>query len=204
MHLTPIIRVVDDDRDLLQSLRACLSTFAWEIETYESAEAFLAQTDLDAPGCLILDVAMPGMKGTELQLELKRRGVDMPIIFLSGHGTIAMAVNAMSRGAVTFLEKPVSPQRLREAIVQTMSKILLSRGEDDAVSDAKARYATLTEREKEVAELISESLLNKTIADRLDISVTTVKTHRANVFAKLGVKTAVDMTKLILLARSHS
>lgn len=200
----PVIRIVDDDRDLLESLRAYLATLGWQVRAYESAEAFLASDDLTAPGCLVLDEAMPGMKGHELQQYLLARKIELPILFLSGHGTIAMAVNAMSRGAVTFLEKPVSPQRLREAIVQTMSKILLSRGEDDAVSDAKVRYATLTEREKEVAELISESLLNKTIADRLGISVTTVKTHRANVFAKLGVKTAVDMTKLILLARSHS
>ena len=143
MNHTPVIRIVDDDRDLLESLRACLSTFAWRIETYESAEAFLAGTDFAAPGCLILDVAMPGMKGPELQLELKRRGVEMPIIFLSGHGTIAMAVAAMARGAATFLEKPVEPQ--------------------------------------------------------LGISVTTVKTHRANIFAKLGVKSAVELTKLLVL-----
>ncbi|MBM6703870.1 response regulator transcription factor [Sutterella massiliensis] len=199
MHLTPIIRVVDDDRDLLQSLRACLSTFAWEIETYESAEAFLAQTDLDAPGCLILDVAMPGMKGTELQLELKRRGIDMPIIFLSGHGTIAMAVSAMARGASTFLEKPVEPQKLREAVVLAMSKLITIERETSVARDARARFDTLTEREKEIARLITKSLLNKTIADRLGISVTTVKTHRANVFAKLGVKSAVELTKLLVL-----
>lgn len=195
----PVIRLVDDDAELLESLRSYLATLGWQVKVYRSAGAFLAEDDLTAPGCLVLDVAMPGMKGHELQQVMIHRKIDLPIIFLSGHGTIAMAVNAMARGAVTFLEKPVSPQKLRETIVQTMSKILLSRDESDAARDARARYATLTEREKEVAKLIAESLLNKTIADRLGISVTTVKTHRANVFAKLGVKTAVDMTKLLLL-----
>lgn len=148
MNHTPVIRIVDDDRDLLESLRACLSTFAWRIETYESAEAFLAGTDFAAPGCLILDVAMPGMKGPELQLELKRRGVEMPIIFLSGHGTIAMAVAAMARGAATFLEKPVEPQKLREAVVLAMSKLITIERETSVARDARARFETLTEREK--------------------------------------------------------
>ena len=194
MNHTPVIRIVDDDRDLLESLRACLSTFAWRIETYESAEAFLAGTDFAAPGCLILDVAMPGMKGPELQLELKRRGVEMPIIFLSGHGTIAMAV-----AATTFLEKPVEPQKLREAVVLAMSKLITIERETSVARDARARFETLTEREKEIARLITKSLLNKTIADKLGISVTTVKTHRANIFAKLGVKSAVELTKLLVL-----
>ena len=199
MNHTPVIRIVDDDRDLLESLRDCLSTFAWRIETYESAEAFLAGTDFAAPGCLILDVAMPGMKGPELQLELKRRGVEMPIIFLSGHGTIAMAVAAMARGAATFLEKPVEPQKLREAVVLAMSKLITIERETSVARDARARFETLTEREKEIARLITKSLLNKTIADKLGISVTTVKTHRANIFAKLGVKSAVELTKLLVL-----
>lgn len=198
MNHTPVIRIVDDDRDLLESLRACLSTFAWRIETYESAEAFLAGTDFAAPGCLILDVAMPGMKGPELQLELKRRGVEMPIIFLSGHGTIAMAVAAMARRG-NLLEKPVEPQKLREAVVLAMSKLITIERETSVARDARARFETLTEREKEIARLITKSLLNKTIADKLGISVTTVKTHRANIFAKLGVKSAVELTKLLVL-----
>lgn len=196
----PLIRLVDDDEELLKSLKRYLETLGWRVRTYKSAEAFLAEDDLSAPGCLVLDMAMPGMTGRELQLELQLRKSSLPIIFLSGHGTIAMAVAAMSRGAVTFLEKPVEPQLLREAIVQAMSKLLFEERESAAAEEARERFATLTEREKEVARLITQSLLNKTIADRLGISVTTVKTHRANVFAKLGVKTAVDLTKMLLLA----
>ncbi len=196
----PLIRLVDDDEELLKSLKRYLETLGWHVRAYPSAEALLAGDDLTTPGCLVLDMAMPGMTGSELQLELQARKCALPIIFLSGHGTIAMAVAAMSRGAVTFLEKPVEPQVLREAIVQAMSKLLFEGRETAAAAEARERFASLTEREKEVARLITQSLLNKTIADRLGISVTTVKTHRANVFAKLGVKTAVDLTKMLLLA----
>lgn len=193
------IRFVDDDRELLLSMKSFMETLGWNVRIYETAEAFLAEDDPSDPGCIVVDIAMPEMDGLALQMELNRRQNRWPVVFLSGTGTIAMAVKAMERGAVTFLEKPVNPTELLEVLVRAMSKVMVGEHRNAQVRDVEVRWAKLTGREQQIARMITQSMLNKTIADRLGISVTTVKTHRANIFAKMAVNTAVDLTKQLNL-----
>ena len=202
--IRPLVRLVDDDVEFLRSQKFFLETFLPEVRTWESAEAFLAEDDLTRPGCLVLDIRMSGMSGLELQRLLEMRRSTLRIIFLSAHGDIGTAVHAMRHGALDFLEKPVEPEVLLEKVRKAVDDSMNDFAHEREIHQIEARLLSLTGREREVLDLAIEGLQNKEIAEKLGISVTTVKTHRANVFAKLGVKTAVDMTKLILLARSHS
>ena len=165
--------------------------------TYQSAQAFLEMDDPRKPGCLLLDHRMPGMTGMELQAELVERGSLLPVIFLSAHGDIPMAMQAVHRGAMDFLVKPAAPDVLIAAVEKAVKKSFEDLAADAGQADLAEKAAALTDRELEVARLVAQGLLNKQIGDKLGISLPTVKLHRGNAAKKLGVRSAVAMAKAL-------
>lgn len=192
------IFIVDDDDAVRESLQWLLEADGHQIETFSSAEAFLEQFYPDQICVLLLDVRMPGMTGLELQERLLERSPDMPVIFITGHGDVAMAVSTMKKGAVDFLEKPFDETVIRDLV----AKHLTLSAEQYAVRQKSAavreRFARLTGRELQVLERIVAGRLNKQIADDLNISIKTVEAHRANIMDKLNVNTVADLLKLAL------
>lgn len=188
----PLIRLVDDDELFRMSQTMLLKMRGWEVAAYESAEAFLQQADLHRPGCILLDVRMGGMTGMQAHRELVERGCRLPVIFLTGHGDIAMAVRAMQRGAVSFLEKPVKPFDLLEVVQKAVTASVQAALKDEEAAKNQALYDELTAREKEIVQMAALDTPNKIIARRLGIAEPTVKMHRANAFAKLGVKSPLE------------
>lgn len=191
-HILPLVRFVEDDEVFRTSQELLLRTHGFEVEGYGSAQEFLAADDLSRPGCIVLDVRMPGMTGLELQQLLNDKGIEIPIIFLSGHGDIAMAVHTMQSGAVSFLEKPVAPRKLLETIAAAVEASLTRWRADDAARKNLEVFESLTPREKEVVLLAARDTPNKVIARELNIAEATVKMHRANAFAKLGAKSPLE------------
>ena len=192
-----LVRIVDDDAEQLKSLAFLLRMGGFEVMTYQSAQAFLEMDDPRKPGCLLLDHRMPGMTGMELQAELVERGSLLPVIFLSAHGDIPMAMQAEHRGAMDFLVKPAAPDVLIAAVEKAVKKSFEDLAADAGQADLAEKAATLTDRELEVARLVAEGLLNKQIGDKLGISLPTVKLHRGNAAKKLGVRSAVAMAKAL-------
>lgn len=195
-----LIHVVDDDASLRRALAFLLGSAGWKVAAHESAEAFLDAWRRPAPpGCLILDVRMPMMSGLELQRLLKSRDIDLPVIFLTGHGDISMAVQAMKFGAFDFIEKPFKDQILLDAVGRALRRDIELRAEQDERTAIRERLARLSPRELEVARLVAEGLPSKTISVRLDISDRTVQVHRLHLMAKLEVHSVAELAKLILL-----
>ena len=192
-----LVRIVDDDAEQLKSLAFLLRMGGFEVMTYQSAQAFLEMDDPRKPGCLLLDHRMPGMTGMELQAELVERGSLLPVIFLSAHGDIPMAMQAVHRGAMDFLVKPAAPDVLIAAVEKAVKKSFEDLAADAGQADLAEKAATLTDRELEVARLVAEGLLNKQIGDKLGISLPTVKLHRGNAAKKLGVRSAGAMAKAL-------
>jgi RNA polymerase sigma factor (sigma-70 family) len=193
-----VVYVVDDDEAVRDSLQWLLEASSYRVETYDSAEAFLAGFDPKAIACLILDVRMPGMSGLELQDELLARKLALPIIFITGHGDVPMAVSTMKKGAVDFIEKPFDQTALK-ALVERM----LAHAREVAASAERQRLneallARLTPREQQVLERIVSGRLNKQIADDLGISIKTVEAHRANIMDKLRANTVADLMRVAL------
>ena len=184
-----LIRIVDDDDVLRSSLAFMLQAAGWKTQTYADAVSFLRQDALSVPGCLILDVRMPGMSGLELQLELNRRACLLPIIFLTAHGEMDMAVFAMKKGAVDFISKPVDPEKLIDAVSSALAKQQFRRAGLKTPADIVAGYASLTCREREVCQELARGKTNRETARTLHISERTVEGHRASSFKKLGVQT---------------
>ena len=189
-----LVRIVDDDAEQLKSLAFLLRMGGFEVMTYQSAQAFLEMDDPRKPGCLLLDHRMTGM---ELQAELVERGSLLPVIFLSAHGDIPMAMQAVHRGAMDFLVKPAAPDVLIAAVEKAVKKSFEDLAADAGQADLAEKAATLTDRELEVARLVAQGLLNKQIGDKLGISLPTVKLHRGNAAKKLGVRSAVAMAKAL-------
>lgn len=197
---TPIIRIIDDDPALLRSQTLLLETLGWTVKAYNSALDFLEKDDLDTPGCLILDVRMPGMTGLELQNELSKMSIkNIYIIFTSAHGDIAMAVHAVQEGALDFLEKPVEPTILIQKVNKAITLCLQGMVADQQSEDISYKVNRLTFRERDVSNLIAQGLRNKEIARVLGIEESTVKMHRANALAKLGVSNAAELTRLFTI-----
>lgn len=194
-----LIRIVDDDESLLFSTQIYLEALGWRVITYSNAVDFLNRDNLNLPGCLILDVRMPRMTGLELQELLESRGFGyFPIIFLSGHGDIEMAVHTMSHGAVTFLEKPADPEKLAEAVQKAVDLGIKKVEEQKELKDLRRRFNSLTPRELEVIKFVGQGLSNKEIGERLNVALTTVKMHRGNAVEKLGAHSAAEITKALL------
>lgn len=188
-----LVRIVDDDSDLRAAIRFLLESEGWEVADYYSAADFLLNDDPEIPGCLILDVRMPEMTGIELQGELKQHLRQIPIVFLSAHGDIEMAVKTLHEGAVDFLTKPVQEDKLVPVISRAVKLDLIKRGLSFDHEEIKERYKELTERETQIVSLLIKGLLNREIGERLGISTRTVKVHRARAFKKLQVHTISEL-----------
>ena len=191
----PTVFVIDDDPDVRLALNRLLESVGWSVATFPSAQRFLEASD-DARGCLVLDLAMPGLNGLELQKALEARGSVLPIVFLTGRGDVASSVAAMKGGAVDFLEKPVDDERLLAAVSQALAKHEELQDERDRREQVAVRLALLTARERQVLDLIVAGRLNKQIAAALGTVEKTIKFHRANVMHKMGVRTLADLVKI--------
>jgi FixJ family two-component response regulator len=201
-----IVYVVDDDEAVRDSLGWLLEANGFRVRSFESAEAFLASMqaeDTSMPvACLLLDVRMPGMSGLELHDSLLQAGVQVPLVFITGHGDVPMAVERMKKGAVDFLEKPFNDEQLCAVVRQCLQRASDDRAALEAERLAANRIERLTLRERQVLDLIVAGRLNKQIADDLGISIKTVEAHRANIMDKLGTRTMADLMKTALRAGS--
>lgn len=199
--LTPLVIVVDDDESLRRALVFLLESVGWRVADFDSAETFLAGwTEQLQPGCLILDVRMPLMSGLELQRIINQRDPHLPVIFLTGHAEVAIAVQAMKFGACDFIEKPFKDQTLLDAVGQAVRRVLSRRKENSTKEMLCDLLNKLSPREREVANLVAEGLPYKIIGSRLNISERTVQVHCQNLRAKLGINSAAELTQMLLLA----
>lgn len=198
--LTPCVFVIDDEPSVRKSLERLLRAGGLAVCGCASAHEYLAQYDPDVPGCLVLDLSMPGLTGLELQQTLAARGSTPPIIFLTGRGDVSSSVQAMKRGAVEFLEKPVDEAVLVVAVRGAIEKDRLERLARTSLADIHARLATLTPRETEVLPYIIGGLLNKQTADRLGTVEKTIKVHRAHIMEKLQVRSLPELVRLAATA----
>ena len=194
--LTPVVFVVDDDPALREALCQLLEGDGLECECFPDGESFLARYDKDRSGCLLLDMAMPGMSGLEVQQALKKRGLVIPIIFLTGHGDIPMAVKAVKAGAADFLTKPVQGAVLLDRVRRALDQDLECRANQDHFRAARRHYARLTPREREVMALVVAGLSSKAIAIRLGLSYRTVEVHRTHVMHKMGADSLAELVHL--------
>lgn len=192
-----LVRIVDDDSDLRAAIRFLLESEGWEVADYYSAADFLLNDDPKIPGCLILDVRMPEMTGVELQSELKQHVREIPIVFLSAHGDIEMAVKTLHEGAVDFLTKPVQEDKLVPVISRAVKLDLIKRGLSFDHEKTKERFRELTEREKQIVLLLTKGLLNREVGERLGISTRTVEVHRARAFKKLELHTISELIQFV-------
>ena len=194
----PMVRLVDDD-DLFRTSQAMLlQVNGFSVATFASATEFLERDDPHRPGCLILDVRMPKMTGLELQDEMNKRGWKLPILFLTGHGDISMAVHTMQHGAADFLEKPVPPDVLVAKVKALVERSLADWEKIDEEESLRDIWDGLTPREQQIIRLAALNLPNKVIAQRLNIAETTVKMHRGNAFAKFNVNNPLDAYRLLV------
>jgi len=194
----PTVFVVDDDRPMRRSLGWLLESVGLVVETFATAEEFLASWTPERPGCLVLDVRMPGLSGLELQAELVRRGVGVPTIVITGHAEVPMAVRALKSGAVDFLEKPFSDQLLLDRVHEALEIDRQARDAEERRSMAERRLADLTAREREVLELVVAGHTSREIAERLRVSPRTVEVHRARVMEKMGATSLAELVRLAL------
>jgi two-component system response regulator FixJ len=192
--------IVDDDEAVRGSLAALLEAEGYAAEAFESAGAFLASDALGRPGCLIADIRMPDMDGLELQEELVRRGAPLPVIVVTGHGDVPLAVRAMKAGAIDFLEKPYDEAVLLNGIRRALNAAQEASERAAAAQEATARMASLTERERQVLDLLSAGRPNKVIAYELDISPRTVEIHRARVMDKMAAKSLAELVRMVVSA----
>lgn len=191
----PIVFVVDDDVSVRESLELLIGFAGWQPETFASAEEFLARPRLMTPSCLVLDVSLPDIDGLELQKLIASDRIDMPIIFITGHGDVRMTVQAMKAGAVEFLTKPFDDEVLLTAIRQAIASSTATLEDQAQVNELRARFGSLTPREQEVMRLVVAGMLNKQIGLQLGISEITVKAHRGKMMLKMNVDSVADLVK---------
>ena len=192
-----VVFVVDDDPSMRESLQLVLRSVKLHAQAFASPQEFLAAARPDVPGCLILDVRMPGSSGLDLQQQLVDAGIEIPIIFLTGHADVRVSVRAMKAGAAEFLTKPVSDQELLDAVHQALERSRTSHASRAERSDLQHKYQSLTLREREVLHLVANGLLNKQIAGELGISIVTVKLHRGHVMQKMGAGSLAELVKMV-------
>jgi FixJ family two-component response regulator len=191
-----IVFVVDDDLSMRRSLESLLRSVGHEVRLFSSAPEFMQAVRKDVPGCLVLDVRLPGMSGLAFQQELAKAGIALPIIFITGHGDVPMSVRAMKAGAAEFLTKPFDDQVLLDAIHAALERDRARRRQDAGVAALRARYEELTERERQVMTHVVTGWVNKRIAAELGLSVVTVKVHRGQVMRKMQAKSVAELVRM--------
>ncbi len=192
----PTVFVIDDNASMRRALSYLFVAAGYKVETYSSAEAFLKRENYDDVGCIVLDVRMPGLSGMELQEKLIRSAYSMPIIFLTGHGEVAMGVQAMKKGAVDFLTKPCDDEQLLAAIRRAIETAVQTRAHFEEVQEIRRRIGLLTPREKEILHYIITGMLNKQIAAKLGIAEITLKIHRGRIMQKLSAESVANLVRL--------
>jgi FixJ family two-component response regulator len=198
MSSTPeTVFIIDDDSRMRVALRALLKSVGIESEPFASAQEFLDFYQPARQGCALLDIRMPGMDGLELQKELGRRSLTLPIVFITGHADVPIAVEAMRRGAFDFLEKPFRDQALIDSVRGAMARAREAHANQRQAESVGLRIATLTPRERQVLELLSSGMANKTMATDLGLSRRTVEIHRANLMRKMGAQNVADLVRMV-------
>jgi FixJ family two-component response regulator len=192
----PVVFVVDDDVSVREGLGSLIRSAGLKVETFASAHEFLASPRAEVPSCLVLDVRLPGLSGLDLQKRMAEVNIEMPIIFITGHGDIPTSVQAMKAGAVEFLTKPFVDRDLLDAIQQAIKRDRAARRQRAGMAELHARYESLTPREREVLELVVSGLLNKQVAAELGISEITIKVHRAQVMQKMQAESLADLVRM--------
>lgn len=193
----PTVFVIDDDKAVRHFLRGLIASVNLRVEAFASAQEFLAAYRSSSPGCLLLDIRMPGMSGLELQQELSVRGIDLPVIVLTGHGDVQVAVHAMKAGAVDFIEKPFNNELLLDRVQKAVAKSVDTYEDRIKRDEILNRRKLLTPRERQVLDLVVAGESNKGIARHLHISEKTVEIHRANVMGKMRAKSLADLVKIV-------
>jgi FixJ family two-component response regulator len=192
----PTVFVIDDDPGIRASLQGLLKSADLRSESFESAEQFLQRKPPDTPSCLILDVSLPGINGLDFQQQLRNAGMQIPIIFVTGHGDIPMSVKAMKSGAVEFLTKPLKRHALLDAIQQALASDSVRRREQADIALLKKRYGMLSRRQLQVMDLVVSGLLNKQIASELGTTLVTVKLHRAQMMRKMRASSLAELVRM--------
>ena len=192
----PTVFIIDDDASVRESIHDLVESVSLRAESFATAQGFLAGERRDGPSCLVLDVRLPDTSGLDLQQELSRAGIKIPIIFITGHADIPMTVKAMKAGAVEFLTKPIREQDLLDVIHRALKRDREVRERQRQLAELQDRYSTLSARERDVMSLVVSGLLNKQIAAELGASETTVKTHRGHVMQKMQAKSLPDLVRM--------
>jgi FixJ family two-component response regulator len=195
---SPIVYIVDDNDGVRETLQLLFESIDQAVKAFASAHEFLSAYPVGQPGCLIADVRMPGMSGLELHEEMRRRTIDLPVIFITGYGDIEMAVTAMKAGAVDFIAKPYKEQELLDRVQKAVSRSIEQRRQSDETGRARVQLARLTPRERQVLDLIVAGEPNKRIAHRLELSLKTIEFHRANIMKKLEVRSVAELVKMAI------
>jgi len=192
----PVVLIIDDDASVRDALEDLLGSVGLDVKSFGSTQEFLLSKQPDAPGCLVLDVRLPGTSGLEFQRTLATSGLHLPIIFISGHSDIPMSVQAMKSGAIEFLTKPIHEQALLDAIQAAIGRDRARRQEADLVAELRERFNALTAREREVLALVVAGRMNKQIAAQLELSENTVKVHRSQITRKMRARSLVDLVRM--------
>jgi FixJ family two-component response regulator len=191
-----IIAIVDDDPSVRRGLQRLIRSAGWKAETFASAQEFLARPGAEAPSCLVLDLQLPGLSGLDLQKRMAQVGLEIPIVFLTGHGSIPASVQAMKAEAIEFLTKPVDEEHLLKAIQEAIERDRRSRQQHADMRELRDRYESLTAREQEVMQQVISGLLNKQIAGELQITEDTVKFHRGHIMRKMRADSLADLVRM--------
>ena len=200
-----VVAVIDDDESVREALRGLFQSVGLVTEIYGSVQAFLDSGQMERAGCIVLDIRLPGRSGLEFQEALARSGAPQSVVLISGHVDVQMAVRAMKAGAVDVLTKPVREQDLLEAVNRALASDQQRREETKGDQVLRARYQTLSERERQVCALVAAGLLNKQVADRVAITEATVKLHRSQVMKKMGAESLADLVRMAdRLAKSEA
>ena len=192
----PTVFVVDDDTSMREALARLFYSVQLRVEVFGSAQEFLQSKRPDVPGCLVLDIRLPGLSGLDFQTGLMDADVRIPIVFITGHGDIPMTVRAMKAGAVDFLAKPFRDQDLLDAVTTAIQRDQKRRELENAVADLRTHFSSLTPREREIMALVASGLMNKQIAAEIGLSEITVKIHRGHVMKKIGAKSLADLVRM--------
>jgi FixJ family two-component response regulator len=199
----PVVLVVDDDSSFREALGRLFRSVGLRAEVFGSASEFLQSKLPDVASCLVLDVRLPGLSGLDFQAQLARQNIDIPIIFMTGHGDIPMSVKAMKAGAIEFLTKPFRDQDLLDAVRVALERDQARREHEQATSSLRARYESLSSREREIMGLVTAGLMNKQVAAETGLAEITVKIHRGHVMKKMAAKSLADLVRMAEILEIH-